>query len=177
MRRFPCAMDSFAWGVLFASFYVDRSGELPRLKHLAWIGYAGLLVIAASYGLFAWADYHHELEQHPTHWYYEWSRWLPGLGAFLTLFFAFDGQSRGNRLLAAPSLRFVGIASYEWFLIHQPVFYFARELAGSTHGNVFLYSLTVGTPLVGTFLLSVAVYHYFSLPIMRRGRTKLGSKH
>ena len=176
MRRFPCAMDNFAWGVLFAAFYVERRGDLPKLRHLARIGYAGLLVIALSIGLFAWTDYHHELEMHPTRWYYEWSRFLPGLGAFLALFLAFDGQSLGNRLLTAPALRFVGIVSYEWFLIHQPVFFWVREQIGSTHGNLGFYVLSVSTPVAATFLVSVLVYHYFSYPIMRRGRSKLELK-
>ena len=73
-------------------------------------------------------------------------------------------------------LMFVGIVSYEWFLIHQPMFIWARDIAGSTGGKLGLYLLTVGVPVILTFLFAIAVYHYFSLPIMRWGRNRLDLK-
>lgn len=171
MRRFPAALDGFAWGILFAGFYVSREATVKADVRSAVLGYTGLAVIFASMGAFAYWDYTMEIDQHPTRWWFEFTRTVPAVGTFLTLFFAFSPNSFGARLLSSPPLMFVGVVSYEWFLIHQPIFFWIRDLAGSAQGSLVRYAFIVVAPAIATFVIGVAIYRWFSLPIMRWGRS------
>jgi peptidoglycan/LPS O-acetylase OafA/YrhL len=96
-----------------------------------------------------------------------------GIGAFLLLFFVFDPACLGSRILSAPALRFLGIVSFEWFLIHQAAQSWFREWMVSSAGNIFRYSFMVGLPTLLSLGVAILVYHSFSLPIMRWGRHRL----
>lgn len=176
MRRFPTALDGFAWGVLFAGYFASKGTEGNHQDRFSIIGYAGLSIILGSMFAFSYWDYTLKIDQAPTPWWIEFTRTAPAIGAFMALFFAFSPNSTGARLLSSPVLMFIGVVSYEWFLIHQPIFFWVRDLMGSAQGNVGRYALTVVLPTIVTFLISVMIYRWFSLPIMRWGRGKFLTK-
>ena len=171
MRRFPSALDGFAWGVLFAALFTLHPPDAHN-RRLARLGYAGLALLAC--GLVALAGSTFFL--HLTDWsrfLFEGKKLLPGLACFLIMFFAYDAHSAGARLLASPLLRFVGMVSFEWFLLHQPMQNFARELAVSAQGNPLRYLAVVGIPSGLTLVVAVLIYHCFSHPILNWGRGRL----
>jgi peptidoglycan/LPS O-acetylase OafA/YrhL len=95
----------------------------------------------------------------------------------LMLFFVFDPRCLGARILGCAPLRFTGIISYEWFLFHGPIVgWFHAHSPEHTHGNVWLYAWKTLVPLALTFIFSVLVYRYFSLPILNRVRERLKRK-
>jgi peptidoglycan/LPS O-acetylase OafA/YrhL len=168
-RRFPNALDNFAWGVLLAGIYVSRGAPAATAtRPLARLGYLGAALLAASAVVLAFVDFSPRAAV-------EWQRFLPGIAAFFTAFFVFDPHSIGSRVLSWPILRFTGIISYEWFLLHQPAQVFFHSLVGSTQGSFSFYLFTVLTPSVLTFLLAGVIYFSFSLPIMRWGRNRLSA--
>ena len=170
--RFPCQLDYFAWGILFASVYVPLArGGLDRVRVLGSLGYAGaalLLVCLVFMGY--WAG---KIDFFATRSGVELSHFLPALAVMLTLFFVFDPQSLGARLLGAGWLRFTGIISYEWFLFHGPIVQWFHQNTGPTHGSVLAYAWRTLVPLVVTFVFSALVYRYFSLPVLNRVRDSL----
>ncbi len=171
VSRFPGALDNFAWGVLFASFYIDKARYGTGSKRLAILGYAGLGALVSS--LFVLGFLSERNQTNADRVVFELGRALPGVSTVLILFFLFDADCWGCRLLSRPALRYIGLVSYEWFLLHQPAQFQFREWLGSNTGNLLRYGLTVLTPTVFTFLLAAVIYHRFSLPIMRRGRARL----
>lgn len=169
MSRFPNSLDIFAWGLLFSTWYLSKSQELERWKPLARLGYAGLvtLVIAGLVQVFRLRD-----NNMPERLDIELNHLLPGISAFLMLFFAFDQNCFGNRFFSSHPMRFVGAVSYEWFLIHVPIYAFFRNFLPGAHGSLLHYVLTVTSSTLCSFILAVLIYHYFSLPVMRWGRSK-----
>ena len=101
---------------------------------------------------------------------------LAGIIAFLILFFIFAPTCPGVRFLSCPLLRFTGLISYEWYLFHEPVIFFARWWWGSAQANPLRYLVIVGVPVVFTFLVSATIYHFYSLPILKWGRSRLLAK-
>jgi len=170
MSRFPCQLDFFAWGVLFSGVFVSLSAVRDEVRALSLFGYAGLVLLVASLGFWAFWTHLFDIRGHPARWSTEVFHLLPSASAFLMLFFVFDPKCVGSRFLAHPALRFVGIVSYEWFLFHQPVVYLFQDIFGHTRGNLIFYILKTILPLALTFGLSVVVYRYFSLPLMNRMR-------
>ena len=170
MQRFPCQLDFFAWGILFSWVFVSASSARENLRALSLLGYVGLILLLTSIGLGAlWSDLFDFLA-HPTRWSTEVFHLLPGVSVFLMLFFVFDPDCLGARLLANPILRFVGIVSYEWFLFHGPIVYLFKDAFGQTHGSLIMFALKTVLPLVLSFGISVLVYRYFSLPLINRIR-------
>ena len=174
LGRFPCQLDYFAWGVIFAAVYVPLTHENPdKLRALSLFGYAGVgfMVITLLYwGL--WIN-QFGISSHVARWSIEVSHLLPGVATMLMLFFVFDRQSLGARLLSMRWLRFVGIVSYEWFLFHIPIVNWFHDHTGPTHGSVLAYVWRTLVPLVVTFGFAVLVYRWFSLPILNRIRNRL----
>lgn len=170
MARFPCKLDFFAWGVLFAWLF---SGNLlagwPR-QRVANLGFLGLGLLGAAVA--AWAGLIHliQVHEHPSLLVINAFQLSLGLAGFFMLFFVFDPDNWGARIFSAPWLRFTGIISYEWFLFHQPVVHWAHATVGATKGSVWLYFLVVFVPLMATYVFSAFLYRYFSFPIMQRLR-------
>jgi peptidoglycan/LPS O-acetylase OafA/YrhL len=172
MYRFPCALDYFGWGVLFAGFFVEWPGTAIDARRWRYFGYAGMLLLAATVGLHAVWDSKFYITTYPSRWSLEAFHFLPALSCFLLLFFLFDANCLGSRLFAWAPLRFIGIVSYEWFLFHQAAVLLFREGMLSVHGSILLYLARTAAPLFLTFIFSVAVYRYFSFPILQWGRNR-----
>ena len=98
--------------------------------------------------------------------------WMFLVGAACLLCYAADPQNPRSRSLCAPGLRWFGIISYEWYLFHQPMILWSRDLLGPANGSVLRYLAILGVPLVASLLLAALVYRYFSLPILKYGRSK-----
>ena len=88
----------------------------------------------------------------------------------MSLFFVFDQNKVGARLLCMPWLRWLGMVSYEWYLLHQPLFHLLWN--GTTGGNVLKYLLITLGSAGGSLLLAAIMYRYFSLPILKWARGK-----
>ncbi|HWB61283.1 MAG TPA: acyltransferase [Chthoniobacteraceae bacterium] len=170
MIRFPCELDYFAWGVLFGGWFVSLAAMREKMKHLAALGYAGILLFAVTLCLFSKWAWQYGIAAQPRLWSVEFFHWAPGISAFLMLFFVFDPDCAAARLLGLGWLRFIGLVSYEWFLFHGPVVRWFAEVYGKTHGSAFDYLMKTVVPLALTFVFSVALYRWFSLPIMNRIR-------
>lgn len=170
MNRFPCALDYFGWGVLFAGFFVTWPPTTSGASRLRYAGYAGMALLAITIGLHALWDGRFDITTRPSRWSEEAFHFFPALSCFLLLFFLFDADCLGSRLFAWSPLRFIGIVSYEWFLFHQAVVMYFQEALPRVHGNILLYLLRTVVPLLLTFVFSVAVYRYFSFPILQWGR-------
>ena len=95
----------------------------------------------------------------------------------LLLFFVANPQEMCARLLCMPWLRWFGIISYEWYLFHQPIVIWTREILGKAQGSVLKYMLIVGGPLLASLIFSALVYRCFSLPLLKYGRSKTGKSH
>jgi peptidoglycan/LPS O-acetylase OafA/YrhL len=102
--------------------------------------------------------------------------WTFILGTGCLLCYAAEPQNGRVRWLCAPWLRWCGIISYEWYLFHQPMILWTRELFGPAHGNIAKYILILGVPLVVSVGFSALVYRKFSLPILQYGRAKKSAR-
>ncbi len=163
--HYPSILDSFAFGVLLAGFE-----NLQRTrKSWARLGDIGFVLLAASLVATSWLNLHHaakpELEQ-------EIIGWAVKISAALMLCYIADPNHPRARLLTAPWLRWCGLISYEWYLFHQPLIYWTRETFGPAGGNLFKYAAVVGAPFILSLALAIVVYRYFSLPILKFGRSK-----
>lgn len=166
LKRFPTQLDYFGWGVLLAGIFTAVRPVVEKLRALALLGYAGGAVLVA--GMFFWGAWVREfgLRVQPTQWSDEVRHLLPALAAFLLLFFIFNPQSFGARVLGMSWLRFTGIISFEWFLFHPPVCHWFLTHNGQSHGSVAAYAWKTFFPAASTFIFSALVYRYFSLPIL-----------
>jgi peptidoglycan/LPS O-acetylase OafA/YrhL len=176
MARFPCKLDFFGWGVMFAWLFAGKMLAHHTPRRLANVGYAGicLLIVMAT----AWAHLVRveRIHEHPTLLNLNLFEYVLGLAGFLMLFFVYDPTQWGARLLSNHWLRFTGIISYEWFLFHAPVIRTYESWFGATNGNVLSWANIVFVPALVTYIFSAFIYRYFSLPIMRRLRDKSASK-
>jgi peptidoglycan/LPS O-acetylase OafA/YrhL len=171
--RFPSSLDFFAWGVLFGAFYMATPQDIERHRHLGLLGYLGLAIMVCTGFLFFWFERSGQPGVAPSRLNVEVRHLLPGLGAFLLLFFVFDTGCVAARFFASPIMRFLGLVSYEWFLIHQPAQHFFRMWTTGSHGSFIRYVFIVTLPPLFSLGLAVLLYHTFSLPIMKWGRSKL----
>jgi peptidoglycan/LPS O-acetylase OafA/YrhL len=96
--------------------------------------------------------------------------WIDKIGSGFLLCYVANPKHAIARLLCAPSLRWCGIISYEWYLFHQPIIQWARQIFGPAGGNRLFYVEIVGGSLLLSGVLSALIYRYFSLPILKYGR-------
>ena len=176
LKRFPTQLDYFAWGVLLGGVFTSLKPVLEKLKALSALGYVGLAMLAVA--LIFWGAWVQQfgIRLNPTRWADEVRHFLPALSAFLMMFFIFDPQCFGSRILSNGWLRFTGIISYEWFLFHPPICHWCLERFGHANGNLFFYLLKITGPAALTFVFSALVYRYFSLPILNRIRDRLKAR-
>jgi peptidoglycan/LPS O-acetylase OafA/YrhL len=173
LGRFPCQLDYFAWGVAFAGVYVELGAIREKLAALSFFGYAGLALLLVTIVFWGYWSSHFNFRGYPTRWEVEMGHLLPPVAAMLLLFFVFDPASRGARFFSLGWLRFTGIISYEWFLFHGPIVQWFYHSTGPSNGSLLAYAWRTLVPLGVTFVFSVLVYRYFSLPILHRVRDRL----
>ena len=168
LERVPfCVIDYFAFGIIFSGLYSEIKLSAKPAKKLARFGYLGIIMLAFTLGFWAFLFVSYDNILWNVHrWCLETFKYLPAISTFFLLFFVFDRDCLGARLFSLSWLRFIGIVSYEWFLFHGPVQVWFQGLIGHTSGNVTLYLIKTIAPLAITFVLSVAVYRWFSLPIL-----------
>ena len=174
LERFPlCQLDYFSWGVGFAGFYAEVELMREKFRRLAWLGYLGLGLLAATLALWSFACLKFDIHDESKLWSIETFRFLSAFSGFLLLFFVFNPAGGGAKIVGSSGLQFIGIVSYEWFLFHGPMVGWFRDSVGMTHGSASAYAWRTIVPLVATFIFSVLVYRYFSLPILNRVRDSL----
>jgi peptidoglycan/LPS O-acetylase OafA/YrhL len=164
---FPTGLDSFYVGIMIAG--LENSGALQ--KNWAKLGDLGLLLLPVALLILSWLTRHPE---HKSFWAMESVNWMVKIGAGCLLFYVANPKKLCPRLLCAPWLRWCGIISYEWYLFHQPILFWAREIFGQAQGNVLKYMAFVGSPLLVSLLISALVYRWYSLPILKSGRSRSG---
>jgi peptidoglycan/LPS O-acetylase OafA/YrhL len=161
--NFPVKMDAFAAGVLVAGLY--QQGRLqPRL---ALLGPLGMFLLAGTLGMAGVAalvpTVHGLWTPHASHY-----------GAMLAsaclLCFVAKPALATRWGLSFSGLRWLGLISYEWYLFHQPPYFWMRNIFGSADGNFPKYLAFTMLPFCGSLILAAAVYWKFSLPILRKHR-------
>jgi len=157
-------LDMFAVGVLVAGLHcmgaIDRSW--------ARVGNVGLIVVGIMLPVQAWRAVY----SHPNPVDDETVELVFKLAFGCTLLFVADTACISARMLCHPLLRYFGVISYEWYLFHQPLLLWTRSLFGSAGGNFLLYLFIVFTPILVSLMLAAVVYKYYSLPILKYGRSR-----
>lgn len=163
--HFPSALDAFAFGILVAG--LDTQGILKR--GWARFGVAGMVLWPMSLLLLAWIRRHPASNSQALE---TASTWMEMAGSGCLLCYVANPQHPVARLLCAPWLRWCGIISYEWYLFHQPITLWARQIIGPASGSAARYSAIVGGSFLVSTILAACVYRYFSLPILKYGRAR-----
>lgn len=160
---FPSALDSFYFGILIAG--LENMGALK--KSWSWLGDMGFAILLAVVLAAGWFGFYSEgiVNIYGV-------RWLAKVAAGCLLCYVANPQNPRARLLCTPWLRWLGIISYEWYLFHQPMINWTRQSYGPAGGNLFKYLLITSVPLLVSLFFSAMVYRYFSLPILKYGRSK-----
>jgi peptidoglycan/LPS O-acetylase OafA/YrhL len=160
---FPSSLDSFYLGVLLAG--LENMSVVRR--RWAQLGILGVILWAlALFGL-AWMATHIIGENSLI---YQSLVGVEKIASGCLLCYIANPQHPMARLLCTPVLRWCGLISYEWYLIHQPVTLWARHIFGSTNGAFLKYVAIVGGSFVFSLAIAALVYRYFSLPILKMGR-------
>jgi peptidoglycan/LPS O-acetylase OafA/YrhL len=162
--HFPSALGNFYFGILIAG--LDCQGLLR--KKWANFGLIGVLLFPVCLFSLAWLQiYEFDL----------FSKVEPSLicleyvsFACLLLFVA-NPQHWIARILCTNWLRWCGIVSYEWYLFHQPILLGFRSYMGQAGGNITKYSVMVFGGILISALTAALVYRFFSLPILKYGRS------
>ena len=168
--RIPNALTNFSWGVLFACIFTASQRNIGAMRRYARIGYAGIGLMAFTLTLCARAQMLRSVN--------EWGMGelllhLVGFSTFLMLFFLFDANSTGTRFFSTPVLRYLGLISYELFLLHQPALNEFRAWMGSAHGEIGRYLLIVFLPMAASLTAAALLFHWYSTPIIKWGRSRL----
>jgi peptidoglycan/LPS O-acetylase OafA/YrhL len=168
----PEISDPFCTGLSCFCLGVGVAGiDALKLWSKRWgkIGDAGWVVLLFGLAGMAWRQLNPPAQADILTYLFHWSFTL---GTACLLCYAAAPENPRARWLCAPWLRWCGVISYEWYLFHQPMIGWARELLGPAGGNIFKYSLISGLPLVAGVTFSALVYRKFSLPILKYGRAK-----
>jgi peptidoglycan/LPS O-acetylase OafA/YrhL len=138
-------------------------------KGWAKLGIAGLVLWPIALAATAWINTHSgSYGRMPR----EVVRWMEIIASGCLLCYVANPQHLVARLLCAPWLRWCGIISYEWYLFHQPIMLWTRDAFGPAHGVVAKYIAMMGGSFLVGLTLAASIYQYFSLPILKFGRTQ-----
>ena len=171
--RFPNGLSNFAWGVLFSALFISKRKDSTGSKSFARFGYLGLVVLLSALLWQLWASQH----LLSAHWFtHAIKQLLADVATFLLLFFIFDRQALGTRIFSAPWLNYLGVISYEWFLLHQPIILLFRRYSESAGGSLAKYLYITLTPVLLTLVFAILIYHFFSAPIIEWGRKRTATK-
>lgn len=161
--NFPVKMDAFAAGVLVAGLY--QQGKLqPRM---ALLGPLGILLLAGTLGMAGIAAVVPSVHDF---WTPDASHYSAMLASACLLCFVANPALATKCGLSIGALRWLGLISYEWYLFHQPPYFWARLILGSADGNLPKYLTITMLPFFGSLILAAIVYWKFSLPILRKHR-------
>ena len=166
---YPTALDYFAFGILVAG--LDSLGMLNR--RLGLLGDIGLISLILTLLATAWLN---TFEHGHAGRALTLADCAIGPSCGCLLFYAADPQNPRVRLLSAPWLCWCGIISYEWYLVHQPIFLWWRAALGDARGNPLWYVLITGGSLVIGIVIASLFYRCFSLPILRYRRPQWPEK-
>lgn len=161
---YPSALDAFAFGVLIGGLETCK-----YLKHkMGRIGDLGFIILFACMLLNSLIHY---IQIPKPTLYLESLDLIVKIGSGLLIMYITDVNCFMSRLLQSSLLRWIGIISYEWYLLHQPIFKWTRHaFGGQTGGNEMKYLLIVGGSSLLSLFLAAIIYRYFSMPILRWGR-------
>jgi peptidoglycan/LPS O-acetylase OafA/YrhL len=157
-------LDQFALGVLVAG--LSTMGRVT--KPWARAGSLGLLLLTVLLPLKAYMF----VTQQETEAFRQIADMALHIAFGCMLCLLGDGECFSARLLCNPWLRWFGIVSYEWYLLHQAIFVWIRGAIGHANGSASLYLLIVGGSFVTSLFLAALLYKYFSLPILKYGRNR-----
>ncbi|MGC9944259.1 MAG: acyltransferase [Verrucomicrobiota bacterium] len=161
---FPSGLDSFCLGVLLAG--LDNMGVVK--KSWAKLGIIGAcLWPLASLGM-AWIVTHTINESLFIN---QILVWVEKIASACLLCYIANPQHSVARMLCSPVLRWFGIISYEWYLIHQPITLWVRDIFGPANGSFVKYAIIVGGSFIFSLAVAGVVYRHYSLPILKFGRT------
>jgi peptidoglycan/LPS O-acetylase OafA/YrhL len=167
--HFPSALDVFCLGILVAG--LENAGVMK--KNWARVGIVGLVLWPLALLATAW------LQTHPGGKNFaitEAVGWMEKIASGCLLCYVANPQHLVARLLCAPWLRWCGIVSYEWYLFHQPITLWVRNFFGAAGGNLSKYVMIVGGSFLISLILTALIYRFFSLPILKYGRSSASKK-
>ena len=154
---------AFAPGILIAGLQ-QRGWLSARWSGLAPLGLAGLvLVLACSGAIRICPDI-------ANYWTEGIARTATIVSAGLVLLFIAEPPTASRWGLNISWLRWLGLVSYEWYLLHYPLFFVVWRSMGLADGSISKYLTKTCVPILGSLLLSAFIYRFYSLPILRRNR-------
>jgi peptidoglycan/LPS O-acetylase OafA/YrhL len=182
INRFPGAMDYFCWGILYSLFLKDHQTSTFHRK----ADYFTLTGLALMLSLLVYFTIVLTMTGEPSHfsrwWIHESVRLGISVAAFLMLFTThLSGHGLAYRLFGSKTLRYIGIVSYEWFLIHLAIIprvrfrlldwmnaatEFPSPLGNSSTAEFVLYLITTAVGVVVSFIAAAALHRWFSVPSM-----------
>jgi peptidoglycan/LPS O-acetylase OafA/YrhL len=161
---FPSHLDSFAFGVLLAGLESYWRGLPKYWGHFGDVGLGLLVIVFMVEASLKFLDI-----QYGSYQIYIITISVT-ISAALLLCYIAQPQKRVARFLCTPWLRWCGIISYEWYLFHQPIFFFTKYFFGPAEGHFLEYIAMISTSFFLGLAVAAVVYRYFSLPILQRGR-------
>jgi peptidoglycan/LPS O-acetylase OafA/YrhL len=161
--HFPSTLNAFYLGILVAG--LDSQGTLK--KSWASLGMAGVVLWPFTLFLLAWMASHPESSNSTLQ---TAAEWLENIASGCLLLYVANPRHPVAQMLCNPSLRWCGIISYEWYLFHQPIALWSRQIFGPAGGNIGKYAAIVGGSFLFSTFLAALIYRYFSLPILKYGR-------
>ncbi len=161
--NFPSMLDPFAYGILIAGLF-----QMGALKH-SWarLGPPGLFLLGI---IMVISGFSTVSPATAVIFNYEIIRAMVMISSAMILCFIAHPGTAKKWGLELPALRWLGLLSYEWYLLHQPIYFWTKHLLGPSDGNVWIYFLRITIPAVTSLGLAALMYRYFSVPIMRRFR-------
>jgi peptidoglycan/LPS O-acetylase OafA/YrhL len=162
--HFPSTLDVFCLGVLVAG--LENAGMMK--KSWARMGIVGLVLWPLALLATAWFQTHPESNSFTTT---ETVGWMEKIASGCLLCNVADPRQPVARILCVPWLRWCGIVSYEWYLFHQPIILWARHFFGPANGVLYKYVAIIGGSFLVGMILTALIYRFFSLPILRYGRS------
>jgi len=164
--HFPALLDSFSLGIFVAGLHTAARLS-PGCARLGNVGFFLLaLCIIGQSCTQLWPFSPEPLAAEVLH-------ALVLIASGLLLLYVANPHRQLGRYLAHPLLRWFGLISYEWYLFHQPVIFWARSSFGPSSGNIWKYIFIVGGSFLFSLFFSAFVYRCFSLPILRYGRNRI----